>query len=271
MTTRATLRFFGRCARLPHVKHVASVTAPSAQVLGPNGAPANDPAHRLFDSTVNILADVDGGLTQQDRLIVIQGRLFDPRRADEMVLSADAAAILHLHVGDVVPFGFYTNLQTTQSGYGTGRQKPVRRVNVKLVGIVTLHFQVVRDDFDRALKLGLFSPALTRPLNKCCANGVISGVQLDRGSRDDAAVEAEIKQSLPSSTVLNITSVVEATAERAIEPQVDCARRVRRDRGPGGPAHRRGRQSVGNFAPVPPISTPCARWVRAQSRRWPTD
>ena len=216
---RSDPAFLRTIANLPHVKHVASVTAPSEQVLGPNGSPANDAVHRLFDSTVTMLADVNGDLTRQDRVNVIQGRLADPRHADEMVMSADAAQVLHLHIGDVVPFGFYTNLQTTQDGYGTGRQKPVRRINIKLVGIVTLHFQVVRDDFDRELKLGLFSPALTRPLNKCCANGVISGVQLVRGSRDDAAVEAEIKQRLQKTAVVTITSVVEATAERAIEPQ----------------------------------------------------
>ena len=34
-------------------------------------------------------------------------------------MSADAAQLLHLHVGDVVHFGFYTNAQTLENGYGT--------------------------------------------------------------------------------------------------------------------------------------------------------
>lgn len=44
-------------------------------------------------------------------------------------------------------------------------------------------------------------------------------MQLDHGTRDDAAVEAEIKRSLPGSTVIKIAAVEEATAQRAIAPQ----------------------------------------------------
>jgi len=90
---------------------------------------------------------------------------------------------------------------------------------VRLVGIVRFHFEIVRDDFDRGLRLVLLTPALTRPLEQCCSNGVQSGVQLAHGSRDDTAVEAEIKQQLPNSSVVQITAVDEATAERAIAPQ----------------------------------------------------
>jgi hypothetical protein len=54
---------------------------------------------------------------------------------------------------------------------------------------------------------------------ECCVNGPIVGLQLVRGSRDDAAVEAEIKQTLPNTQVIHITAVEQATAERAIQPQ----------------------------------------------------
>jgi len=109
-------------------------------------------------------------------------------------------------VGSIVPFGFYTNAQTLEDGYGTGKQKPVRSIGIKVVGIVTLHFQVVRDDVDRSLRAGLFSPALTRPLNNCCANGPIVGLQLDHGNRDEAAVASEIK-ALPRTTVIHVAAV----------------------------------------------------------------
>ena len=75
-------------------------------------------------------------------------------------------------MGDVVHFGFYTNAQTLENGYGTAAQTPRLRIGVKLVGIVRFHFEIVRDDFDRALRFVLLTPALTRPLEQCCANGV---------------------------------------------------------------------------------------------------
>ena len=75
------------------------------------------------------------------------------------------------------------------------------------------------DDVDRSSNDGvLLSPALTGPLNQCCANDVMSGLRLDHGSRDVAAVETEIKQALPNSTVVEVTSVEVATAQRSIEP-----------------------------------------------------
>ncbi|MCU1430109.1 MAG: transporter permease, partial [Actinomycetia bacterium] len=211
--------FLRRIARLPRVKKAESASAPSELVLGPNGEPVHDAAHDLFNSSVQFTADVSGEFIDQDRSTVTQGRRADPRRADEMVMSADAAQLLHLHVGDVVHLGLYTNAQTLADGYGTPRQQPVRRIGIKLVGIVALHIEIVRDDTDRTLRLAFLSPALTDPLKQCCVNGPIVGLRLDHGSRDDAVVEAEIKRALPKTTVIHVTAIEAATAERATEPQ----------------------------------------------------
>jgi MacB-like periplasmic core domain/FtsX-like permease family len=212
--------FLATIARLPRVKRVESATFPSVLALGPDGAPSHSQRAQLFDSTVHTLATVDGLFYGQDRPTVVRGRLADPRRADEMVMSAGAARLLGLHLGDVARFGFYTNAQTTLPGYGTGTLAPRRRIGIRLVGIVVLHNAVVQDDVDRSSEdLTLLTPALTRPLARCCSNGVISGLQLVGGGRDVATVEAEIKRALPSSTVISVTSVEEATAERAIEPE----------------------------------------------------
>ena len=210
--------FLRRIARLPHVKRIESASSPSELVLGPDGTPSHDAAHDEFNSTGQVIADVSGEFLDQDRVIVTRGRMLDPTRADEMVMSADLADVLRLHLGSVVRFGFYTNDQTLADGYGTAKQQPVRSIGIKLVGIVTTHFQVVRDDADRNLRLGLFSPALTRPLNRCCVNGPIVGLQLDHGSRDAAAVASEIK-ALPRATVIHVAAVEVATAERSIEPE----------------------------------------------------
>ena len=184
--------FLRALAALPQVKRVESTTSPSELLLGADGTPAQDATHRLFNSSAQVLADVNGEFSDQDRPTVIQGRRADPKRADEMVMSADAAKLLHLHVGDVLHFGFYTNAQTLENGYGTAALTPRLRIGVKLVGIVRFPFEIVRDDFDSGLRFVLLTPALTRPLDQCCANGVQSGVQLRDGSRDDSAVESEI-------------------------------------------------------------------------------
>ena len=215
---RGDAAFLRRLARLPHVQHVESASAPSEQVLAPDGSPGHDAAYETFDSTVQMTADVSGEFFDQDRPIVLEGRLADPKRADEMVMSSGAARVLHLHVGDVLPFGFYTNAQTLLPTYGTGKQTPVRQIGIKLVGIVAFRYEIVRDDIDGALKLALFSPALTRPLEQCCANGPIAGLRLDHGSRDDAAVEAEVK-AFPNTATIQITAVQTATAERSLAPQ----------------------------------------------------
>jgi len=115
-SNRDDARFLRQIARLPHVKSIESISSPSALVLGADGKPAHDAAHQQFDSTAQMVSDVSGEFFDQDRASVIQGRMLDPRRADEMVMSADAATVLHLHVGSVVRFGFYTNAQTLENG-----------------------------------------------------------------------------------------------------------------------------------------------------------
>ncbi|HTD51298.1 MAG TPA: hypothetical protein VK771_11895, partial [Acidimicrobiia bacterium] len=204
--------FLRRLRALPGVKRVESTTGPSELVLGADGNPAQDATDRMFDSSAQVLADVNGEFSDQDRPVVIHGRRANPRRADEMVMSADAAQLLHLRLGDVVHFGFYTNAQTLANGYGTAAQIPRLRIGVRLVGIVRFAFEIVRDDFDHGLRFVLLTPALTRPLEQCCAIGVQAGVQLVRGSRDDAAVAAAIKQRLPNSSVVQVTAVEVATA-----------------------------------------------------------
>jgi ABC-type antimicrobial peptide transport system permease subunit len=211
--------FLRTIAHLPHVKQVESATSPSLLVLGPDGGPAQDAASKRFDSAVRTPATIDGLFFDQDRMTVIHGRRADPRRPDEMVMTAGAARILGMHLGDVVHFGFYNNSDTLKDGYGTASVPPVRRVAVTLVGIVVANDAIVQDDVDRSTGDGaLLSPALTGPLNQCCANNVTSGLRLDHGSRDVAAVESEIKQALPNSTVVALSSVAVATAQRSIEP-----------------------------------------------------
>ena len=119
--------FLRTIAHLPHVKRVESATCPSLLVLGPDGEPAHDPASQLFDSAAGVRATVDGLYFDQDRPTVLHGRLADPKRPDEMVMTAGAAHILGMHLGDVAHFGFYNNADTLRDGYGTASVQPHRR------------------------------------------------------------------------------------------------------------------------------------------------
>src|SRR5437016_4059219 len=66
--------FLRTIAALPHVKRVESTTSPSELLLGADGTPAQDATHRLFDSSAQVLADVNGEFSNQDRPTVIRGR-----------------------------------------------------------------------------------------------------------------------------------------------------------------------------------------------------
>ena len=75
-------------SRLPHVKQAKSFAGLNAYQLRPNGSPntaIND----------NIVGSVDGEYFTQNRVTVVRGRMANPNRPDEMVMSAGAR-----HSGD---------------------------------------------------------------------------------------------------------------------------------------------------------------------------
>lgn len=215
LETSGGLNLLGTMSRLPHVQHVRSAVFVNALPLGSNGAPvagSNSSAGGVFP-----LGSVDGLFFDQDRVSVIRGRMADPRRADEAVMSADAARVLGIRVGQTGRLGFYTNAESNSPAYGTRAVVPVRTVDVKLVGIVVFPNEVVRDDVDRFPTYVLYTPALTRQILGCCASGLLQGLQLDRGSHDTVAVEREIGRT--AFNVSSVASTIEAKAERAIKPE----------------------------------------------------
>src|SRR3989442_12905635 len=107
-------------------------------------------------------------------------------------------------------------------GFGTASVVPYRQIKAKLVGLARGSGDVVVDDVDAGLSAGAqFTPALTKPLLSCCVPVSGVGIQLDGGSRDVAAVEAEIDRAAGPGRVptYTVTSIVEAKAERAIKPE----------------------------------------------------
>ncbi len=213
-------------ARLPHVKNVDNEFNINAQPLGQDGFPVPPPpsAQGLGISILNNDGSIDGELSAQDRLTALQGRLADPKRADEIVVSAVIAQALRWRVGDLVPFGFYTNAQTNLPGYGTGgnfKTKAHLTVVMKIVGIVAFNNQVVLDSLGAVGTAQIvYTPALTRRIVSCCINSTTSVLQLGRGSRDVKVVEREIATFAgPNGPPYFQLAPSTAVAERAIKPE----------------------------------------------------
>ena len=208
-----------KIAHLAGVKRVRDLVAPTVIPLAPNGAPRVQLADVL-----QVYGSLDGELLDQDRMTTVQGRMANPSRADEIVMTASAAQILGVHVGQVVPLGFYTNAQTELPGFGTPSVDPRLRVQARLVGIVVLNDQVVQDDVDRANGFVLLTPAFVREaatISPVAATPVLYGVQLDHGSRDVAAIEQEFIGAVPPNSAyeIHVTSRVVTEVELAVKPE----------------------------------------------------
>ena len=165
-----------------------------------------------------LIGSTDGEFATQDRVTVVAGRMASPHRWDEAVMNAQAASGLGLHIGSVVRLGLYSDAQE-KSGY---HGKAYRAVQIRLVGIVVFSGSLVQDDFS-ALSSGqvLLTPALTRELAPCCAYLSFSALRLG-GANDVAKVADEASQLIPHGNAVGaeyVTSVTEAKAERAIEPE----------------------------------------------------
>ena len=199
-------------AALPHVRRVESYARLDAAILAPDGAVA-----------INLQGEpgsIDGEYFTQDSVTIVQGRMADPDRADEAVIDAKDTPS-QVHVGEVFPFGFYTNAQEALPDFGKPGIRPHLRIDVKVVGKAVFSQELVQDDTDTDLNgVVLFTPALTRRLAQCCAFVTESAIQLDGGASEVAATEASIERILPKGFPVEfyVTAVTEAKAERAIEP-----------------------------------------------------
>ncbi len=161
-----------------------------------------------------------------DRVTLRKGRMADPSRDDEFVISAGGAAEFGLHIGSTMPPGFFTDAQAsspTFAGYPT--DKPYVVIDMKLVGIIEASQQVIQDD-DSALgdQLAIVTPALTRRLATCCAYYSYIALQLDGGTRHQAAVTAAVEKIVPSMILgptggAQTSAPIVAKAERVVRPE----------------------------------------------------
>ena len=206
-------------ARLPGVKHVAALINLEAAPLSPHGAPRLDTL-----TNINALASVNGYFFDQDRLAVTEGRMANPDRANEIVMTAVAANLLGVHVGEVVPFGLYTQKQEDLPAFGTASVPPHRRVEAKLVGLVQFNNAIVEDDIDRFPTFIVFTPALAKEVLADSGQGaggaVGYGLQLDHGDSGVASVEREYARLVPPGAAyeFHATAPVAAKVDRTVKP-----------------------------------------------------
>jgi hypothetical protein len=200
-----------KIAHLAGVKGVADLVAPTVIPLDSNGAPRIQLAKVL-----QIYGSLNGELFDQDRLTVVKGRMADPNRADEVVMTASAAQLLGVHLGEVVPLGFRTDPHTELRGFGTPNGGPRLRVRARLVGIVVFNNQVVQDDVDRAYGFLVLTPAFIREaaaISRVAAAPVLYGLQLDHGSQDVPMVEQEFIRAVPPDSTYEIHATSRAVAQ----------------------------------------------------------
>ena len=202
-------------SNLPHVKRIASMVALAALPIAPDGAPRPE-----VIPEIDAFASADGLMSEVDRPTIVAGRLPDPTTLDEIAMTDAAASALGVHLGQTIPFGFYTHDQLISSGFGSASVAPTLSINAKLVGIVVVNNQVVQDDVDRLPATMLFTPALAHAAANEALN-TIFGLQLDHGAGDVPAAEQAFIDALPgpANYDFHVTSRIEAQVERTVKPE----------------------------------------------------
>jgi hypothetical protein len=206
-------------SHLAGVERVVTALGPQMVPLAANGAP------RLSVlSNVVITGSLDGMSLTQDRLAVVEGRLANPRRADEIVMTASAARILGVRVGQMVPLGFYSDAQTNSPDFGSPRVVPRLKVKARLVGLVVPNTQLIQDDIDRTYGAVFLDQALTQKLNHLEPGELVPalyGVQIDHAHATITQVERELIGVVPRGATyeFHVTSSVDSQVELAIKPE----------------------------------------------------
>lgn len=189
--------------RYPQVKRVEAYEALNASLVV-----AGKIEERSLNSNVVLVGSVDGLLFNQDRFSITSGRMADPSRADEVMVTQNAATALGLHLGQVVRVAI-----SPTSGSG-----PTRRFALKVVGIGLLNREVVQDQIAKYPTYMVATPALTKSVADD-GSIVYLGVQLRRGTAAIPAVERRWNSTQRYFTDFQVASQLEAEADQAIRPE----------------------------------------------------
>jgi FtsX-like permease family len=205
--------------QLPEVRHVETAYIPHVLPLTTDGA-----ARISILSHIQFVASLDGLYSNQDHLTIIAGRAAEPNSDNELVLDPDAARLLGVHVGEILPMGIFTQAEGQSPGFGTARVQPKVRLAMHVVGIGVENNEVIQDDVDRAFGFGYFTPALEREVLRVAPSDndtpVAYGLQLTGGAADVPTVESEVRSVLPPNGVVefHVTSRTETAVAIAMRP-----------------------------------------------------
>ena len=205
--------------RLPGVRHVAPGFVVVGAPLTRNGAPRIRVTGLAYP-----VASVNGLFYTQDRVAVTEGRMASPGRADEIMMAPVVAGLLGFHVGQVIPFGFYSDAQQGEPGFGTASVPPALRINMRLVGLAESNSQIVEDDVDTLPTFIPLTPAFTREVlameGQNLAGGLTFDIKTSRGTALVPAIEREIAHLLPPGYVFTYHSLapVAEKADRSLKP-----------------------------------------------------
>jgi hypothetical protein len=203
-------------SKLPYVERVESEGGYEYEEVGPKGYPLLS-ALTNGGPQVALYSSIDGLFWQMDHLVVLSGRLPNPKSPTDVAVTPYAAKLLRVHVGSTIRIGVVGNAQSTSSCV---RCKPIFRTTIKVVGIVISSAGLVVDDTDRSATI-FATTAFSQKTLKCCLDPTISFVQISGGARHLSAVESEISRILPAHFPREFSptaSASAATAQRVIGP-----------------------------------------------------
>jgi hypothetical protein len=210
-------RLLKEIGRLPLVEHSAT-----AIVFDGNmnlGAMKGVHFHLIAGaSSPTFLGSLDGEYSTQDRVTLVKGRLANPNRAGEAVLTPSAAEELGVQLGSVISMPFYTDSQTLLANPGA----PHLVVTVKFVGEVLASDLIVQSDLDTLSSSAvLFSPALTRELARKYSYASETSLKLAGGDASIKRVLSEMSKVFPEVAEVPVTRIssLVPTAQQAIAPE----------------------------------------------------
>jgi hypothetical protein len=204
---------------LKDVAEVRWLSSGGAVPLQPSGAPRFNTLNNLI-----IGGSLDGYLTREDRLSVLQGHLTNPRSLNQIEMTPGAARVWGYHVGETIPIGYYSPSQEQLPGFGTAKVKPILTVNTTVTAIVAMNSEIVQDDVDRSYGFAFITPAMTKraaAIDPGWALPVYYAIQLRHGDVGVARVESELIKLIPSHLTyeFHVSSAVTSTVELAVKPE----------------------------------------------------
>ncbi len=203
-----------RVEAFPEVKTLQTYVALNMVPIHPDGFPDfSNPFGDLEETGTLHKLFID-----QDKITIVAGRMLDPDRPDEVVVSRFSADLLGFHVGQKVDEGVFTNQQLNEDGQP--RSPAHQRLTLTVVGIGVFNDEVVQDDVDRITRM-LVSPALADKVAGCCGSYAWSGVQLKDGAAGVQPFLHRYFEDLPASSLpyIHVTSVIEEQAEQSVKPE----------------------------------------------------